>query len=103
MIAAAGHDDGNEMVDPYDAAGADGGRVLAAGSWDRARASAGGVTAIQVLPGSGNLIGGRAFTVKLRPALSPREMHVKGAPDGLQDGLRREPEAHVREPASARR
>ena len=48
------------------------------------RAVAGGVTTIQVLPGSGNLIGGRAVTIKLRPALSPRQMHVTGAPDGLK-------------------
>jgi imidazolonepropionase-like amidohydrolase len=48
------------------------------------RAAAGGVTTIQVLPGSANLIGGRAITVKLRPASSPREMHVVGAPDGLK-------------------
>lgn len=83
MIAAAGHDDGNEMTDPTtpQAQSVD-------AFWPQdpgiERASAGGVTAIQVLPGSGNLIGGRAFTVKLRPALSARQMHVKGAPDGLK-------------------
>jgi imidazolonepropionase-like amidohydrolase len=48
------------------------------------RAVAGGVTAIQVLPGSGNLIGGRAVTIKLAPFLSPRQMHVPSAPDGLK-------------------
>jgi imidazolonepropionase-like amidohydrolase len=48
------------------------------------RAVAGGVTTIQVLPGSGNLIGGRSVTIKLRPGLSPRQMHVAGAPDGLK-------------------
>jgi imidazolonepropionase-like amidohydrolase len=48
------------------------------------RAVAGGVTTIQVLPGSANLIGGRSITIKLRPGSSPREMHVPGAPDGLK-------------------
>ena len=48
------------------------------------RAVAGGVTTVQVLPGSANLIGGRAITIKLRPCASAREMHVPGAPDGLK-------------------
>ncbi|MDI1477964.1 amidohydrolase [Polyangium sp. y55x31] len=48
------------------------------------RAVAGGVTTLQILPGSANLIGGRAVTLKLRPALSPRQMHFPGAPDGLK-------------------
>jgi imidazolonepropionase-like amidohydrolase len=48
------------------------------------RAVAGGITTIQVLPGSANLIGGRAVTLKLRASVSAREMHVAGAPDGLK-------------------
>ncbi len=48
------------------------------------RAVAGGVTTLQILPGSANLVGGRAVTLKLRPALSPRQMHFPGAPDGLK-------------------
>ena len=48
------------------------------------RAVAGGVTTLQILPGSANLIGGRSVTLKLRPALSPRQMHFPGAPDGLK-------------------
>lgn len=48
------------------------------------RALAGGVTTIQALPGSGNLIGGRAFTLKLRRATTARAMHVAGARDGLK-------------------
>ena len=48
------------------------------------RALAGGVTAMQVLPGSANLIGGRGFTVKLRPGRSARAMRFPGAPDGLK-------------------
>ena len=48
------------------------------------RALAGGVTTIQVLPGSANLIGGRSFTAKLVPKLSAREMRFPGAPQGLK-------------------
>ncbi|AUX26060.1 uncharacterized protein SOCEGT47_066130 [Sorangium cellulosum] len=48
------------------------------------RAVAGGVTTIQVLSGSGNLIGGCAVTMKLRPPLSPRQMLVTAAPAGLK-------------------
>lgn len=77
------HDDGNEATDPVhpDAQTAD-------AFWPEdpgiERAVAGGVTTIQVLPGSANVIGGRAITVKLRPAPSARAMHVPGAPDGLK-------------------
>lgn len=48
------------------------------------RALAAGVTTIQVLPGSANLIGGRSFTAKLIPQLSAREMRFPGAPQGLK-------------------
>jgi imidazolonepropionase-like amidohydrolase len=49
------------------------------------RAVAGGVTSLQVLPGSANLIGGRGVTLKLHPgALVPEEMRFPGAPDGLK-------------------
>ncbi|MEZ4307965.1 MAG: hypothetical protein R3F14_07950 [Polyangiaceae bacterium] len=83
MPGAAAHADGNEMVAPVTP------QAQAADAfWPQdpgiERAVAGGVTAIQVLPGSGNLIGGRAITVKLRPALSSRAMHFRGAPDGLK-------------------
>ncbi len=47
-------------------------------------AVAGGVTSIQVLPGSGNVIGGRATTLKLRPRLEARAMRFPGAPFGLK-------------------
>ncbi len=47
-------------------------------------AVAGGVTSIQVLPGSGNIIGGRATTLKLRPQLEARAMRFPGAPFGLK-------------------
>jgi imidazolonepropionase-like amidohydrolase len=83
MPGALAHADGNEMTDPVTPQA----QVVDA-FWPQdpaiERAVAGGVTALQALPGSGNLIGGRSVTVKLRPGLSPREMHVPGAPDGLK-------------------
>lgn len=48
------------------------------------QAVAGGVTSIQVLPGSGNIIGGRASTLKLRPQIEARAMRFPGAPFGLK-------------------
>jgi hypothetical protein len=50
-------------------------------------AIAGGVTTIQALPGSGNLIGGRSAILKLVPARTVQEMKFPGA-RGTQDGLR---------------
>ena len=47
-------------------------------------AIAGGVTTMQVLPGSGNLIGGRGVTVKVTPGRSVQEMKFPGAPYGLK-------------------
>ena len=83
MPGAAAHEDGNEMVGPVTPHA-----QVADAFWPQdpgiQRAVAGGVTAMQVLPGSGNLIGGRALTVKLRPGLSSRAMHFRGAPDGLK-------------------
>jgi imidazolonepropionase-like amidohydrolase len=86
---ANAHRDGNEMSGPV----TPGVRAVDA-FWPQdpsiERAVAGGVTTIQVLPGSGNLIGGRAVTLKLRRlpaaegATSPRAMHFAGAPDGLK-------------------
>ena len=75
--------DGNEMTDPNTAG------VWAEHSiWpqdpglDRARA--GGVTSLMILPGSGNLFGGRTATIKNVPALTVREMKFPGAPYGLK-------------------
>ncbi len=78
------HDDVNERINPNTA------YVRAAdGYWpqdpqiDLARA--GGVTAMQILPGSANLIGGRSFTVKLVPhARSAEDARFPGAPEGLK-------------------
>jgi len=47
-------------------------------------AIAGGVTTIQVLPGSGNLIGGRSAILKLIPARTVQEMKFPGARYGLK-------------------
>ncbi|MCC6527617.1 MAG: amidohydrolase [Polyangiaceae bacterium] len=77
------HEDGNEAVEPVTA----GVRALD-GFWPQdpsiERAVAGGVTTMQVLPGSANLIGGRTVTLKLRRASTGRAMHFAGAPDGLK-------------------
>ena len=48
------------------------------------RALRGGVTALQVLPGSANLIGGRSAPIKLHPGISSRAMRFPGAPWGLK-------------------
>ena len=47
-------------------------------------ALAGGVTAMQILPGSGNLIGGRGVTVKNVYATTYQAMKFPGAPWGLK-------------------
>jgi imidazolonepropionase-like amidohydrolase len=77
------HGDGNEATAPVTA------EVRSLESfWPQdpgiERAVAGGVTTIQALPGSANLIGGRSVTLKLRRATHPRAMHFAGAPDGLK-------------------
>src|SRR5262245_26757580 len=47
-------------------------------------AVAGGITVIQALPGSANLIGGRSATLRLIPSRSVQEMKYPGAPYGLK-------------------
>lgn len=47
-------------------------------------ALAGGVTTMQILPGSGNLIGGRGVTVKNVPSTTAQGMKFPGAPPGLK-------------------
>ena len=47
-------------------------------------AVAGGVTVIQALPGSANLIGGRSAILRLVPARTVQEMKYRGAPYGLK-------------------
>jgi len=77
------HADGNEMTAPVTA------QVWAEHSiWPQdpgfSRALAGGVTALQVLPGSGNLIGGRGVTLKNVPSISYQGMKFPGAPHSLK-------------------
>lgn len=49
-----------------------------------ALALAGGVTSLQILPGSANLFGGRTVTVKNVPATTAQAMKFPGAPYGLK-------------------
>jgi len=75
--------DGNEMTDPVTA------RVWAEHSvWPQdpgfSRALAGGITSLQVLPGSANLIGGRGVTLKNVSSTSYQGMKFPGAPHGLK-------------------
>jgi imidazolonepropionase-like amidohydrolase len=83
MPSAQAHSDGNEMVKPTTP------EVWAEHAfWPQdpalSRALAGGITTIQVLPGSGNLMGGRSFVAKLAPHVSARQMRFPGAPQGLK-------------------
>jgi imidazolonepropionase-like amidohydrolase len=77
------HSDGNEATDPNTA------EVWAEHSvWPHdpqfPLALAGGVTTMQILPGSANLIGGRSVTVKNVPGRSVYDMKFPGAPYGLK-------------------
>ena len=75
--------DGNEAVAPNTA------EVWAEHSlWPQdpqfATALAGGITSMQILPGSANLFGGRGVTVKNVPARTMQEMKFPGAKHGLK-------------------
>jgi imidazolonepropionase-like amidohydrolase len=77
------HSDGNEATAPNTA------EVWAEHSvWPQdpgfVAALAGGVTSLQILPGSANLIGGRGVTLKNVPGQSVQEMKFPGAPHGLK-------------------
>ena len=79
----AAHLDGNEMTAPVTA------QVWAEHSiWPQdpgfSRALAGGITSMQILPGSANLIGGRSVTIKNVPSVSYQGMKFPGAPQGLK-------------------
>jgi len=79
----AGNQDGNEATDPNTA------EVWAEHSvWPQdpqfALNLAGGVTTLQVLPGSANLFGGRGVTLKNVPARTVQGMKFPGAPHGLK-------------------
>ena len=77
------HSDGNEATAPVTA------QVWSEHSvWPHdpgfTTALAGGVTAMQILPGSANLFGGRSVTLKNVPGRSVMEMKFPGAPYGLK-------------------
>ena len=77
------HSDGNEATAPVTA------EVWAEHSvWPQDpgfnTARAGGVTSMQILPGSANLIGGRSVTVKNIPSRTVQGMKFPGAPHGLK-------------------
>ncbi|PKM15192.1 MAG: amidohydrolase [Gammaproteobacteria bacterium HGW-Gammaproteobacteria-2] len=77
------HSDGNEMTAPVTA------QVWAEhGVWPQdpgfAKALAGGITSMQILPGSANLIGGRGVTLKNVPATTMQAMKFPAAPHGLK-------------------
>ncbi|MFK8015792.1 MAG: amidohydrolase [Gammaproteobacteria bacterium] len=77
------HSDGNEMTDPVTA------EVWAEHSvWPQDpgfnAARAGGVTTLQILPGSANLIGGRSVTLKNIPSRTMQGMKFPDAPYGLK-------------------
>jgi len=77
------HSDGNEIVGPQTA------DVWAEHSiWPQdpgfITAMAGGVTSMQILPGSANLFGGRTVTVKNVPAHTYQAMKFPDAPHGLK-------------------
>jgi imidazolonepropionase-like amidohydrolase len=79
----SGNSDGNEAVEPFTP------RVWSGDSFDPedpaiARARAGGVTTIQVLPGSANLIGGQAAVLKLRAARTIDGMRFPEAPRSIK-------------------
>ena len=86
VYAAPGTDaesDGNEATNPVTA------EVWAEHSfWPQdpqiPLAIAGGITTIQALPGSANLIGGRSAVLKLVPARTVQAMKFPGAPYGLK-------------------
>lgn len=77
------HSDGNEMTAPVTA------EVWAEHSvWPHdpgfQTALAGGVTSMQVLPGSANLMGGRGVTLKNVPGRNVQDMKFPGAPHGFK-------------------
>jgi imidazolonepropionase-like amidohydrolase len=79
----ASRSDGNEATDPVTA------NVWAEHSvWPQDpgfnRARAGGVTTLQILPGSANLFGGRSITLRNVPSVTMQGMKMPGAPYGLK-------------------
>jgi imidazolonepropionase-like amidohydrolase len=89
------HNDGNETTDPVSP------NVWAEHSvWPQdpafETALEGGVTTLQILPGSGNLIGGRGVTVKNVAATTYQAMKFPGAPQGLKMACGENPKRNYR-------
>ncbi|MFT4928477.1 MAG: imidazolonepropionase-like amidohydrolase [Phenylobacterium sp.] len=81
--SVASHADGNEMTSPVTA------EVWAEHSiWPQdpglQTARAGGITTLQILPGSGNLMGGRGVTLRNVPSTTMQGMKFPAAPYGLK-------------------
>jgi imidazolonepropionase-like amidohydrolase len=81
--AVEANSDGNEMTSPSTA------NVWAEHSvWPQdpgfRTALAGGITSLQILPGSANLIGGRSVVLKNVPSVTYQGMKFPGAPQGLK-------------------
>ena len=100
----AANQDGNELTDPNTA------EVWAEhGVWPQdagfGHALAGGVTSLQILPGSGNLFGGRGVTLKNVPSRTVQGMKFAGAPHALKMACGENPKrvygAQGRAPGSA--
>ncbi|MFC4349024.1 amidohydrolase [Kordiimonas lipolytica] len=77
------HSDGNEVGEPVTADA-----WVEHSNWPQdpgyIRAAAGGITALQLLPGSANLVGGRAVTLKNVPGRVAQDMKFPGAPYGMK-------------------
>jgi imidazolonepropionase-like amidohydrolase len=89
------HNDGNETTDPVSP------NVWAEHSvWPQdpafETALEGGVTTLQILPGSANLIGGRGVTVKNVAATTYQAMKFPGAPQGLKMACGENPKRNYR-------
>jgi len=80
---AKAHSDGNEAVAPTTA-----GVWAENATWPQdpglERAVAGGITTLQILPGSANLIGGRGVVLHAIPARGARAMRFPGAPETVK-------------------
>lgn len=96
--------DGNELTDPNTA------EVWAEhGVWPHdpgfGHALAGGITSLQILPGSGNLFGGRGVSLKNVPSRTVQGMKFPGAPHALKMACGENPKRvygqQGRSPASA--
>jgi imidazolonepropionase-like amidohydrolase len=81
--SARAHEDGNEMVRPTTP-----GVWAEHSNWPQdpgfQRAIAGGITSLQLLPGSANLIGGRGVVIQVVPTRGSRAMRFPDAPETVK-------------------